>query len=194
MGEVYFLQQILGFIQFHFYRDLGTKIPNDLNERACEHILSVRVKYFKDRNFSEVMAEMFQDIANISTLTDVQFLTSFVSLFKIFAGVIALFFIDWTLTLIMLATIPIKIGVSIFLFKKQEEIYKHVMRFQTNFSKWLGDAINGIVEIKLLGVMEKKLIELKDILEDGRKSKSKSLCRLNKLFSRQWLLFFLLFH
>ncbi|RRJ67113.1 ABC transporter ATP-binding protein [Paenibacillus oralis] len=170
---IFFAQQLFGAIQFYYYRNISLRIPFDLNNQACKHVLLVRTKYFKDRNFSEVMSELFQDISNISSLTDTQFLSSFVSLFKIVAGLVALFLINWKLTLIMLATIPIKVLISSYLFKKQESIYKVIMRVQSNFSAWLGDGISGIVEIKLWGIINKKLSKLNDILENSMKAKSR---------------------
>lgn len=85
-----------------------------------------------------MMSELFQDIANISSLTDTQFLTSFVNLFKVFAGLTALFYINWKLTLVMLATIPVKMLISSFLYKKQVKVYEIIMHLQSNFSEWLG--------------------------------------------------------
>lgn len=170
---VFFAQQLFGVIQFYYYRDISIKIPYDLNNQACKHVLSVRIKYFKERNFSEVMSELFQDIANISSLTDTQFLTSFVTLFKIIAGIIALFLINWKLTFIMITTIPVKILISSILFNKQETIFKTIMNLQSKFSAWLGDGISGIAEIKIWGIINKKLLQLMEILEDSKKAKSR---------------------
>ncbi|MEK4519622.1 ABC transporter ATP-binding protein [Paenibacillus sp. FSL H8-0122] len=170
---VFAMQQLLGLIQYHYYKDLSVRIPYDLNYQACKHVLSVRIKYFRDRNFSEVMSELFQDIANISSLTDTHFLTSFVNLFKIIAGMTALFLIDWRLTLIMLATIPVKVLFSSVLFRKQESVYRIIMQIQSRFSAWLGDGISGIVEIKMWGIINSRLIKLRGILEDSKHAKSR---------------------
>ncbi|OPA73272.1 hypothetical protein BVG16_29785 [Paenibacillus selenitireducens] len=170
---VFLIQQIFGVVQFHYYKEVSVRVPYDLNNRACKHVLSIRTKFFKDRNFSVVMSELFQDIANISSLTDTQFLTSFVNLFKIFAGMAALFYINWKLTLVMIATIPIKMLISSLLYKKQVEIYKIIMRLQSHFSAWLGDAISGIVEIKVWGIIGNRITKLKVNLEESKNAKSK---------------------
>ncbi|MCL2054236.1 MAG: ABC transporter ATP-binding protein/permease [Oscillospiraceae bacterium] len=170
---VFLIQQLVGFIQYQYYRDISVKIPNDLNRQACKHTLSIRVKYFKERNFSVVMSEIFQDIANISSLTGTQFLTSFVTLFKIIAGIIALILINWQLALIMISTIPSKLIISSILFKKQEAVYKIIMKVQSAFSAWLGDGISGIIEIKMWGLINKRLSRLNEILDDSKKMKSR---------------------
>lgn len=170
---IFIFQQALSVLQFYYYRDLSVRIPYDLNYKACDHTLKVRIKYFKERNFSEVMSELFQDIANISSLTDTQFLTSFVSLFKLVAGLIALFYISWELTIIMLATIPIKLLISTFFYKKQIRIYEKIMLLQSKFSVWLSDSISGIVVIKLWGIGDKRLNKLKGILQENKTTKSR---------------------
>jgi len=141
--------------------------------QASKHILKIRSKYFKERNFSVVMTEIFQDIANISALTGVQFLTSFVTLFRIIAGIVALMFINWQLTLILISIIPIKMFISNILFKKQEAVYKIIMGIQSYFSSWIGESISGITEIKMWGLINKKLTDLAEILEDNAKTKSR---------------------
>lgn len=171
--SIFLAQQLVGSIQYYYYQNISVRIPYDLNQQACKHVLSVRIKYFKDRNFSEVMSELFQDIANISSLTSTQFLTSFVTLAKIIAGIIALFLINWKLALIMIATIPAKALISNVLFKKQEAVFKTIMQVQSKFSAWLGDGISGIVEIKMWGIINKKLLRLKEILEESKKAKSR---------------------
>lgn len=170
---VFFIQQLFGLIQFHYYRDVSVRIPNDLNIKACNHILHIRTKLFKDKNFSVVMSEIFQDIAYISSLTDTQFLTSFVNLFKIFAGLAALFYINPKLTLVMLASIPIKVLISGFFYKKQMSIYQSLMNLQSFFSAWLGDAISGIVEIRMWGIIGNRLAKLKLNLDESMERKSK---------------------
>ncbi|AWB42984.1 hypothetical protein DCC85_01215 [Paenibacillus sp. CAA11] len=170
---VFLVQQIFGLIQFYFYRDLSVRIPYDLNYKACKHVLKLKSKYFKERNFSEVMSEIFQDINNISSLTGNQFLTSFVSLFKIVAGLIALFFINWKLTLIMLATIPIKLLISVFFYKKQVRIYELIMSLQSKFAVWLSDTISGMTIIKMWGIGNQRIKKLLNILEDSKTAKAK---------------------
>jgi len=171
--SVYIGQQFISMIQFHYYRDISVKVPYDLNLQASKHILSVRIKYFKERNFSSVMAEIFQDIANISSLTGTQFLTSFVTLVKILAGILALLLIRWQLALLMISIIPIKLIISSFMFKRQEKLYKVIMKVQSDFSKWLGDSSSGIVEIKIWGLINEKLEDLSSILKESNKTKSK---------------------
>ena len=170
---IFIIQQLVGWVQFIFYKEISIKIPYDLNRRASQHILAIRVKYFKERNFTAVIGELYQDIANISSLTNTEFLTSFISLFKILAGIIALFIINWQLTLVMLITVPIKILVSSYFFKKQERIHRILMEVQSKFSSWLGDGISGITEVKLYGVTKSMLKSLDEILGRGNKSKSK---------------------
>ncbi|OME70743.1 hypothetical protein BSK65_12600 [Paenibacillus odorifer] len=170
---IFLIQQLLGIFQFYYYKEISVRIPYDLNKKACKHVLSVRTKFFKDRNFSVVMSELFQDIANISSLTDTQFLTSFVNLFKVFAGLTALFYINWKLTLVMLATIPVKMLIGSFLYKKQVKVYEIIMHLQSNFSEWLGDAISGIEAIKVWGITGKRLAKLKVNLDGSKNAKSK---------------------
>lgn len=161
---VFFIQQIFEILQFHFYSKICIRIPYDLNLKACKQVLTVKIKYFKERNFSEVLSEIFQDIATISSIADSQFLASVVNLIKILAGIIALFLISWKLTILLLLVIPIRVLISRFMYISQRNKFKELMDNQSKFSSWLGDGISGIVEIKLWGLIKEKMIEVEKIL------------------------------
>lgn len=98
---VYVIQYFAELLQFVFYKPICVEIPNKLNEMAWTHVLKIRIKYFKERNFSEILAENMQDIGNISSLIDSNFLTSIVYLVKIIAGFAALTYISPILLLNM---------------------------------------------------------------------------------------------
>lgn len=173
LAIIFLVQQLFSLVQYYYFNDISVKIPYDLNNKACKHILLIKIKYFKEKNFSEVVTELFQDIANISSLANIQFLTSFVALFKLVAGIVALLFINWKLAIIIIIAIPVRALFSSILFMKQESIYKVIMKVQSKFSAWLGDGISGIAEIKVFGIIDKKLTNLKAILEESKKLKSR---------------------
>lgn len=173
---IFALQQCIVGIQFLDYAKISIGLPFQLNLDASLHILKIRIKYFKEKNFSTVISELFQDISNISSLADSNLLSSFVKLFEIVAGVIALCLISWKLTLVILAVIPIRLLCSKFLFHKEQAIFYDIMSNQSQFSSWLGDSISGVNEIRLWGLEEEKIDSLRNILLEGNQYKKRLLC------------------
>lgn len=173
---IFLIQQLIVGIQFWDYAKVSIGLPFRLNMDASLHILKIRIKYFKEKNFSTVISELFQDIANISSLADSNLLSSFVKLFEIIAGIVALCLISWKLTLIIIAIIPIRVICSRFFFGKEQEVFIDIMRNQSSFSSWLGDCISGINEIRLWGLEDEKTNSVKNILREGNKYKRKLLC------------------
>lgn len=161
---VYVIQYFAELLQFVFYKPICVEIPNKLNEMAWTHVLKIRIKYFKERNFSEILAENMQDIGNISSLIDSNFLTSIVYLVKIIAGFAALTYISPYLAIILVFVSPIKLVLNKKFYIKKVEINKDLLYKQTKFSKWIGDCVSGILEIKMWDIVEDKKMELDDIL------------------------------
>ena len=161
---VYVIQYFAELLQFVFYKPICVEIPNKLNEMAWTHVLKIRIKYFKERNFSEILAENMQDIGNISSLIDSNFLTSIVYLVKIIAGFAALTYITPYLAIILVFVSPIKLVLNKKFYIKKVEINKDLLYKQTKFSKWIGDCVSGILEIKMWDIVEDKKMELDDIL------------------------------
>ena len=161
---VYVIQYFAELLQFVFYKPICVEIPNKLNEMAWTHVLKIRIKYFKERNFSEILAENMQDIGNISSLIDSNFLTSIVYLVKIIAGFAALTYISPYLAIILVFVSPIKLVLNKKFYIKKVEINKDLLYKQTKFSKWIGDCVSGILEIKMWDIVEDKKMELNDIL------------------------------
>ena len=160
----YVIQYFAELLQFVFYKPICVEIPNKLNEMAWTHVLKIRIKYFKERNFSEILAENMQDIGNISSLIDLNFLTSIVYLVKIIAGFAALIYISPYLAIILVFVSPIKLVLNKKFYIKKVEINKDLLYKQTKFSKWIGDCVSGILEIKMWDIVEDKKMELNDIL------------------------------
>ncbi len=162
---VYAIQYLSEFLQFIFYKPICTELPNELNELAWSHILKIELKYFKEKNFSQILSENMQDISNIISLIDIQFLTSIITLIKIIAGFCALFYISPKLMILLLVISPLKLIVNSKFYNKRININKSLLNEQTKFSKWIGDCVSGIYEIKMWNLVDEKKLELKKILD-----------------------------
>lgn len=166
---IYSVQYLSEFIQFIFYKPLCAELPNELNRLAWTHVLNIKLKYFKEKNFSEILAENMQDISNIVSLIDIQFLTSIINLMKMISGFIALLYISPKLMLLLAVVAPLKLFLNTKFYNKKIKINKEILIEQTKFSKWIGDCVSGIYEIKMWDLIDKKEGELKGILSIFKK-------------------------
>jgi len=153
---------ILAFLQFavhlieYMQRKQEMRIANDLGKKLkCDvfrHGLMLKPKYFKDQNFYNRISDAMFDITNIMNIVNSSFLTIIIITFKCIGATIGLIVLDWRLTLIVLALLPIKFCINIYMRKRTEKCSTQVLKTNKEYNKWMSNIITGINDIKLWGL------------------------------------------
>ena len=68
---------------------------------------------------------------------------------KMISGFIALLYISPKLMLLLVVVAPLKLFLNTKFYNKKIKINKEILIEQTKFSKWIGDCVSGIYEIKM---------------------------------------------
>lgn len=155
--------------------DIAAKLEYSLSEQAVTHILKMKMKYFNTRNYAEIMNMISVDIANMIAVTDDSMFFVITQIFNITGGIIGLFIIDYRLTLIVLLFIPVKYLIMKFFASKRKIIMNELIEANKEYAKWFGDTVDGILEIKLFGVLNNKMKEFKEKQENPIYKKKKLL-------------------
>lgn len=142
--------------------DIAAKLEYSLSERAVTHLLKMKMKYFNTTNYAEIMNMISVDIGNILSVADDSMFFVITQIFNITGGIIGLFIIDYRLTLIVLVFIPVKYLIMKFFARKRKVIMNEFIEANKEYAKWFGDTIDGILEIKLFGVLNNKMKEFKE--------------------------------
>ncbi len=119
---------------------------------AFKHIQKIKLQYFNNINFSEIMSNVAMDVGNISRICDKGTFIILSQIFRIIGGLIGLIMIDWRLTLVVLFVVPIRYFTVRFLAKKRKAMFNRFMEYNREYASWYGDAISGIKDIKLWGI------------------------------------------
>ena len=153
------IEQAFGLLETKYYSYVNSVFQYSLQKMAFKHILRLKLQYFNDTNFSEIMSNVGMDIGNISRICDRGTFIVISQIFRIIGGLVGLLIIDWRLTLVVLFVAPIRYFTVKFLAKKRKAMFSEFMEYNCNFSSWYGDAISGIKEIKLWGIDRIKIGE-----------------------------------
>lgn len=111
---------------------IASNIIYSLHKAAFDRLMKVKVKYFTDKNCSEILNRVSTDISNISQITDGSMLFIVSQCFSLVGGVIGLFIISWELTLIVLILIPIEYLILKSFAKKESLLRKNTSRRMEN--------------------------------------------------------------
>lgn len=121
-----------------------------------EKLLHLKKSYFEDKNSAEILSFLQMDVSQISSITDRYTVLSVSYVFRIVSGLIGLFLISWKLALIVLCMVPVKFLLVRGLSKRQEQAMDEMIESSRDFSRWFGDDLNGVDEIKLWDLFQSR--------------------------------------
>lgn len=146
------IEQAIGLLETKYFSYVNSIFQYSLLKMAFKHLQKLKLQYFNNTNFSEIMGNIGMDVGNISRICDKGTFIIISQVFRIIGGLIGLLIIDWKLTLIVLFVAPVRYFIVNFLAKKRKNMFEEFMEYNRDFSSWYGDTINGMKEIKLCGL------------------------------------------
>ena len=146
------LEQAIGLIETKYYSYVYSIFQYSLTKTAFKHLQNLKLQYFNNINFSEIMSNVGMDVGNISRICDRGTIIIVSQIFRIIGGLVGLIIIDWRLTLVVLFVIPIRYFTVKYMAKKREMIINEFIEYNREYASWYGDVISGIKEIKLWGI------------------------------------------
>lgn len=125
-------------------------------QQAFHKLLHLKKNYFEDKNNAEILSYLQTDVSQVSSITDRYTITSISYVFRIISGLAGLILISWKLTLLVLAIIPAKLLLVRYFSKRREKAMEELLESSRDFSRWFGDNLDGIDEIKLWNLFESR--------------------------------------
>lgn len=142
--------------------DISAKLQFQLSERAFIHLMKMKISYFDNTNYAELLNNINLDINKISSIADNGFFYIITQIFGMFGGFIGLFIIDYRMTFLVLAFLPLKYVFMKWLTGKQKQRTEIFIKSNQVYAKWFGETVGGIKEIRLFNIMDEKKEEFKN--------------------------------
>lgn len=142
--------------------DISAKLQFQLSERAFIHLMKMKISYFDNTNYAELLNNINLDINKISSIADNGFFYIITQIFGMFGGFIGLFIIDYRMTFLVLAFLPLKYVFMKWLTGKQKQRTEIFIKSNQAYAKWFGETVGGIKEIRLFNIMDEKQEEFKN--------------------------------
>ncbi len=173
LGLILF-NQILEVFQTKIFTDIHNKFKFTIWNQAFNKILHLKMDYYSDKNNSQIINCLQTDIDNVSSIMDRFMILNISFLFRVISGVAGLLFISWKLTLIVIIMVPIKYLVVQTISKHKKKKMERLIENYSDFSSWLGDNIEGVKDIKLWNLYNKRYNsfekKLKNIINSEREN------------------------
>lgn len=136
--------------------DISAKIRYSLSEQSFLHLMKLKISYFNNTNYAEILSNVNMDINKMSSVADNSVFFVVTQAFSMTGGIIGLFIIDYRMTLLVLLFIPIKFIVIKYFAKKQKSIMDEFIMTNQKYARWFGNTVGGVKEVKLFNISDKK--------------------------------------
>lgn len=166
---IYGINSIIDIIKEKKRVEISAKLQYFLSEQSFAHLLKMKMSYFNNTNYAELLNNINTDIGKMVMISDESIFFVVTQTFNMIGGLIGLFIIDYRMSILVIIFIPIKCIVMKYFAKKQKSIMEDFIRRNQEYAKWFGDTVEGIKEVKLFNIFDKKhnefLIRQKGIID-----------------------------
>ncbi len=166
------LNQGIELLQSRLFIDVHNRSYYTIFRQVFHKLLHLKKTYFEDKNNAEILSYLQTDVSQVSSITDRYTVMSVSYIFRIASGLAGLLIISWKLTLIVLAMVPLKVLLVRRFAKRREKAMEQMLESSRDFSRWFGDNLEGVDEIKLWDLFESR--------EKAFQAKQQELLRLQK--------------
>lgn len=166
--------QTIDLLQTKIFADIHNYSFYLIFHQVFEKLLHLKKSYFEDKNSTEILSFLQVDVTQVSSITDRFTVVSVSYIFRIISGFAGLVLISWKLALVVFAMVPIKFFLVRYLSRRQESIVDELIQNSRDFSRWFGDNLSGVDEIKLWNLFQSRDKMFRDKQEKILKIQKKS--------------------
>jgi ATP-binding cassette subfamily B protein len=144
MLVLYVLRAVFNYIVNYWGHVVGTRMEAHMRNDLFSHIQTLDTKYFDETRTGHIMSRVVNDLREISELAHHGPEDIFLSTIMIIGSFIILMNIEWRLTLIVFAFVPVMIWFAIKKRKKMSNAFRDVRKKIANVNSQLENSISGI--------------------------------------------------
>ena len=160
------------FSQFYFVfwaNWLGQDIVKDIRTKLFQHILSFRMKYFDHVPVGQLVTRSVSDIESIARIFSQGLFMIISDLMKMVVVLAFMFYMNWTLTWIVIVAMPILVFFTRIFQKKMQVAFEEVRTQIANMNSFLQERVTGM---KIVQLFNREKIEYKKFKQINNKHKT----------------------
>src|SRR6187549_586676 len=169
-----FFQTITQYFHTYLSGWMGQQVIRDIRTKLYEHLISLRLRFFDKTPIGRLVT---RTISDVETLADVfsEGLAAMVSdLLQLIFILAFMFYEDWRLALLSLATLPMLL-ISTYIFKEKIKVaFNDVRNAVSNLNTFVQEHITGMNIVQIFGSEKREFEKFKSINEEHRQSNLRS--------------------
>ena len=166
MAVVLFLEVFSQFYFTYWANWLGQDIIKDIREKLFHHITSFKMKYFDNEPVGKLVTRSVSDIESIASIFSQGLFMIVSDVLKMIVILGIMFFMNWKLSLIVLAAMPVLIYATDVFQKKMKVAFNEVRNEIANLNTFVQERLTGM---KIVQLFNREAIELEKFKEINQK-------------------------
>ncbi|SHH88204.1 ABC transporter ATP-binding protein [Sporanaerobacter acetigenes] len=144
LAILFVLRYISQYIVNYYGHVVGVRIEHDMRKDVFAHLQTLSFTYFDNNKTGHIMSRIVNDLREITELAHHGPEDLFISLVMLIGSFIILMRIEWRLTLIIFAFVPLMVWFAISKRNKMSESFRQVRKRIANVNSQLENSISGI--------------------------------------------------
>ena len=149
MGIVLLMEVFSQFFFVYWANWLGQDIVKDIRTKLFRHILSFRMKYFDLVPVGQLVTRSVSDIESIARIFSQGLFMIISDLMKMLVVLIFMFYMNWTLTWIVIVAMPILVFITRIFQKKMQVAFEEVRTQIANMNSFVQERVTGMKIVQL---------------------------------------------
>ncbi|MDX9916549.1 MAG: ABC transporter ATP-binding protein [Gudongella sp.] len=141
---LFVVRYISQYVVAYYGHLLGVRIEHDMRRDIFSHLQTLSFSYFDNTRTGHIMSRIVNDLRDITELAHHGPEDLFISIIMLAGSFLILLFIEWRLTLIIFAFIPVLVWFAIKKRIRMEESFREVRRKIANVNAQLENSISGV--------------------------------------------------
>ena len=168
---------VQAFIQYaHTYLSgwLGQSAIHDIRIKLFDHLSHLRLKFFDNTPIGKLVTRVVSDIETLSDVFSQGLAAMLGDLLQLVFILGIMFYTDWRLALISLATFPVLV-ISTYIFKEKIKVsFTNVRNAVANLNAFVQEHITGMSIVQIFNSENREMEKFKEINKDHRQANIRS--------------------
>ena len=175
MGIVLLLEVFSQFYFVFWANWLGQDIVKDIRTKLFRHILSFRMKYFDHVPVGQLVTRTVSDMESIARIFSQGLFMIISDLMKMVVVLAFMFYMNWTLTWIVIVAMPILVFFTRIFQKKMQVAFEEVRTQIANMNSFVQERVTGMKIVQLFNREEIEYEKFKTINNKHKKAWMKTI-------------------
>ncbi|MFN5458735.1 MAG: ABC transporter ATP-binding protein [Bacteroidota bacterium] len=168
-------EALLQLLNMYLAAYIGSNIVKDMRNQVFSHLLKMRNKYFDVSPVGTLVTRSVSDIESLGEVFSQGFIVIFGDIFTLVVFTVAMFVVDWKLTLIAITTVPILIVATRIFKNGVKTTFQAVRNAVSALNTFVQEHISGMKVVQIFNRENEEYEKFKAINETHKEANIKSI-------------------